>query len=296
MPFESKIFTVLTLFGLHFLSGCSGTGTTQAQAQAGADIIAGSYQLITLNGTNSKAADGSSLSYKWKQLSSQWSLVSGSPSSAIVSFYIPSTGVPAQGAEFELTVTDNAGKTHSDKVKVLPETCTHAAGELFIDCFDGDRQPIQQDTTNGVLAEAYGNTQPFLQWALIDAQDSRGKIIDIQYTASPDRQAYFAIQTAGGQPQDLTSVGAGFIEFDIRLINSQAQQFFLRIESLTHQNPDIPLPVAKSNTWQHIKVPLQDYLNQGLRLYSLRMSASPAFIFSSIIFAWLKAPTEGFYA
>lgn len=271
MQFGFRIFhALLTLASLHLLSGCSGT-TNSTQAQAGADQIAGPYHLITLNGANSKAADGSALSYQWKQLSSQWPMVSGSFTSAQVSFYIPSTGVPAQGVEFELTVTDQAGKIDSDRVKILPETCTRSAGELFTDCLGGAKSPVQQDAQQGVLQEGYGNAQPFLQWGLINAQDSsHGKIIDIHYTAVPTRQAYFAIQTAGGHPQDLSTVGAGFVEFDIRLLDGSTPEFFLKIEHLSaDQSADIPVPLAKTNAWQHIQVPLQDYLTQGLSLYGV---------------------------
>ncbi|RYZ78317.1 MAG: hypothetical protein EOO68_40530, partial [Moraxellaceae bacterium] len=124
---------LLMLVSLHLLSSCGGT-TNSTQAQAGADQIAGPYHLITLNGGDSKAADGGTLSYHWKQLGNQWPMVSGSLTSAQVSFYIPSTGLTAQGVELELTVTDQAGKTNSDRVKILPETCTRSAGELFTDC------------------------------------------------------------------------------------------------------------------------------------------------------------------
>jgi hypothetical protein len=261
---------LLMLVSLHLLSSCGGT-TTSTQAQAGADQIAGPYHLITLNGGDSKAADGGTLSYHWKQLGNQWPMVSGSLTSAQVSFYIPSTGLPAQGVELELTVTDQAGKTNSDRVKILPETCTRSAGELFTDCLGGAKSPVQQDAQQGVLEEGYGNAQAFLQWALVNAQDSsRGKIIDIHYTAAPARQAYFAIQTAGGHPQNLFDVGAGFIEFDIRLVGGSVPEFFLKIERLSaDQNVAIPVPLAKTNAWQHIKVPLQDYLNQELGLYGI---------------------------
>lgn len=271
---------LITFLSLHIFSGCGGSGGATTAA-AGADQIAGSYQLITLDATGSKAADGGALTYQWKQLNSHWNLVTGNLNSAVVSLYIPSAGVPAQGAEFELTVTDKAGKTHSDKVKILPAACTRVAGELFTDCLDANKQAIQQDAIQGVLAEGYGNTDPFLQWALIDAQDSsRGKIIDLQYTTRSDRQAYFAIQSAGENLEQLTEGGAVFVEFDIRLVDSPTTtpQFYLQVESLTHKNSAWQLTLANTKAWQHIKVPLAYLASDWASLYAVtRMFAiSPA--------------------
>lgn len=249
-------------------------------AQAGKDQTAGAFNLVRLDGSASKANDGSQLTYQWKQLNSNWVVVDGGLNNPRVSFYIPATGIPTEGAEFELTVTDSAGKTHRDSVKVLPELCSPAPGDLLSNCFSLAKQPVQINNNASPIKEGYGTSGAQMQWALIDSEDVKiGKVLDVKTViqstqnnlasqTSTKSQNTLAIQAAQGHPQDLSSVGNGIIEFDMRLLTAAADaEFFTSIGCFNNCAPQIlPLSLAQGSQWQHIKLPLRDYFAQGIDL------------------------------
>lgn len=270
------------------LNACSGkspqTQPQQSQAapvaQAGKDQTAGAFNLVHLDGSASKANDGSQLTYQWKQLNTHWVVVEGGLNNARVSFYIPATGMPTAGAEFELTVTDSAGKTNRDIVKVLPEPCTPAPGEILSNCFSLAKQPVQINNNASPIKEGYGTSGAQMQWALIDSEDVKiGKVLDVKTViqstqnnlasqTSTKSQSTLAIQAAQGHPQDLSSVGNGIVEFDIRLLTEALDaEFFTSIGCFNNCAPQIlPLSLAQGSQWQHIKLPLRDYFAQGIDL------------------------------
>ncbi len=250
------------------------------QAQAGKDQTAGAFNLVHLDGSASKASNGGQLSYQWKQLNTNWVVVDGGLTNAQVSFYIPAAGIPAEGGEFELTVKDTAGNTHRDQVKILPEACAPSPGELLTNCISLSKQPVQINNTGPAIKEGFGNSGAQLQWALIDSQDAtHGKVLDVKTTpvstqnnlssqSATKNQNTLALQAAYGHPQDLSAVGNGFIEFDIRILSASAEtKFFTGIGCLkTCGNQLRPLNLAQRNQWQRFKIPLSDYFAQKIDL------------------------------
>ncbi|HEY6530626.1 MAG TPA: hypothetical protein VIZ65_18205 [Cellvibrionaceae bacterium] len=265
-------FLVYMNVGLILLAGCSGTSSgSSVQANAGSDQTAGAYSLVTLSGKISKTADGGSLTYQWKQLTTEWLVVSGGLNNSEVGFYVPAAGVPVAGADFELTVTDSSGKTSTDRVKIQPEAaCLRAFSELFTNCLSGAKLPLQFDSQLGVVVEGFNSDNSFMQWALVDSQEANhGKVIDIKFGTDTQRHAFFAIQTAANYPQDLTAFTGGFVEFDIRVLDGGPLNpaFFSKIECVYPcQSADIRMQLNPGSAWQHVKIPLQNYIDSGLKL------------------------------
>lgn len=285
-PAKPWIFILFacSLFGLSACSDSAPKTPSQPQAapqaQAGKDQTAGAFNLIYLDGSASKAENGGQLSYQWKQLNTNWVVVDGGLNNARVSLYIPAAGVPAEGGEFELTVTDSSGNSNRDRVKILPELCAPSAGELMSNCFSLAKQPVHINKDATLIKEGYGNSSAQMQWALIDGADtSRGKVLDVKTIpqSTPNNLAgqstakkttTLAIQTAYGHPQDISSMGDGFIEVDIRIVSAASDaEFFTGISCLNNcAAKTIPLSLAQGSQWQHIKLPLRDYFTQGINL------------------------------
>ncbi|MGN6435212.1 MAG: PKD domain-containing protein [Agriterribacter sp.] len=92
--------------------------TTVLKASAGADqTITLPARTVTLNGTQSTAASGYSIkSYKWSKVSGptySGGISNSTASSTSITELVPGTYV------FRLTITDNAGKTATDDIKVI---------------------------------------------------------------------------------------------------------------------------------------------------------------------------------
>ena len=196
---NSLLFTCCLIF----LSACSDSPSqpqpqpqAAPQADAGKDQTAGAFNLVHLDGSASKASNGGQLSFQWKQLNTNWVVVDGGLTNAQVSFYIPAAGIPAEGGEFELTVTDTAGNTHRDQVKILPEPCAPSPGDLLTNCLSLTKQPVQINNTGPAIKEGFGNSGAQLQWALIDSQDAtHGKVLDVK-TTPVSTQDIFSGQSA----------------------------------------------------------------------------------------------------
>ncbi len=83
-------------------------------AAAGADQTAIPGSFVTLNGVNSKAFNGKTITgYLWEQVSGPAVTLNGA-STVTANFYAPSTGTLV----FRLTVTDSQGKTGTDQASV----------------------------------------------------------------------------------------------------------------------------------------------------------------------------------
>ncbi len=97
--------------------GGSGSTNVAPVADAGSDISARSRQRVRLNGTNSYDTDGSIVKYAWKQTAGKRVRLRRSNKSK-AKFRAPKVKGAAIQLEFELTVTDNKGKTASSTVNV----------------------------------------------------------------------------------------------------------------------------------------------------------------------------------
>jgi hypothetical protein len=86
-------------------------------ADAGPDRTASESQRVTLDGSNSSDADGTIVSYAWRQTAGA-SVSLSNPGSATPWFTTPLVGPSGAALVFELTVRDNGGLTDTDTVIV----------------------------------------------------------------------------------------------------------------------------------------------------------------------------------
>ena len=120
-------------------------------AQAGVDVAIPGGEPFTLNGGTSSDPEGLALTYAWTQLSGLPLLANPPVTTAAVPLTAPFT---TGSAVFQLVVTDPAGKTSTDSVKV---TIT---------------APL--DTDNNGLPDRWEDTQPALTGGADDDDDGDG--------------------------------------------------------------------------------------------------------------------------
>ena len=97
--------------------GCKGyippnSGPT---ADAGIDVTAMAYQVVTLDGSATSAPDGESLSYSWSQLSGK--AIDIAVEGAVITFEAPPS-MTSSSYNFELVVTDEQSQQDTDTVTV----------------------------------------------------------------------------------------------------------------------------------------------------------------------------------
>jgi hypothetical protein len=99
------------------INGGSGSANVAPIADAGSDITARSKKKVKLNGSNSYDTDGSIVKYAWKQTAGKRVRLKKA-NKRKAKFKAPKVRGAAIQLEFELTVTDNKGKTASSTVNV----------------------------------------------------------------------------------------------------------------------------------------------------------------------------------
>jgi len=116
-----------------FLSACAGGSSEEKSAPAipppttttkvapiavtGDDFSVDEDATVTLDGSNSSDSDGSITSYGWVQTSGSPTVEIQDSDKDIASFIAPDVNSDTQ-LVFELTVTDNDGKTHADSISI----------------------------------------------------------------------------------------------------------------------------------------------------------------------------------
>lgn len=85
-------------------------------ANAGSDISVMQLETVSLDGSQSFDTDGSIVSYQWTSGSSQLQIIN--TNSVVASFKAPAINTSIS-TYFELTVTDNQGASHTDRIKVV---------------------------------------------------------------------------------------------------------------------------------------------------------------------------------
>jgi hypothetical protein len=99
------------------INGGSDSANVAPIADAGSDITARSKKKVKLNGSNSYDTDGSIVKYAWKQTAGKRVRLKKA-NKRKAKFKAPKVRGAAIQLEFELTVTDNKGKTASSTVNV----------------------------------------------------------------------------------------------------------------------------------------------------------------------------------
>jgi len=112
----------------------------QLFADAGKDRTVYEGTSVTLNGSNSTSKDSVILSYAWRQIPNP-NITIGSANTAIWSFVAPNVSADTT-LTFELTVTDNKGKTSTDDVNIIVSDGNYIRNEINMSNVEGAEQNI----------------------------------------------------------------------------------------------------------------------------------------------------------
>ena len=112
----------------------------QLFADAGKDRTVYEGTSVTLNGSNSTSKDSVILSYAWRQIPNP-NITIGSANTAIWSFVAPNVSTDTT-LTFELTVTDNKGKTSTDDVNIIVSDGNNVGNEINMSNVEGAEQNI----------------------------------------------------------------------------------------------------------------------------------------------------------
>ena len=118
----------------------STSNKTQLFADAGKDRTVYEGTSVTLNGSNSTSKDSVILSYAWRQIPNP-NITIGSANTAIWSFVAPNVSADTT-LTFELTVTDNKGKTSTDDVNIIVSDGNNVGNEINMSNVEGAEQNI----------------------------------------------------------------------------------------------------------------------------------------------------------
>ena len=118
----------------------STSNKTQLFAVAGKDRTVYEGTSVTLNGSNSTSKDSVILSYAWRQIPNP-NITIGSANTAIWSFVAPNVSADTT-LTFELTVTDNKGKTSTDDVNIIVSDGNYIRNEINMSNVEGAEQNI----------------------------------------------------------------------------------------------------------------------------------------------------------
>ncbi len=118
----------------------STSNKSQLFADAGKNRTVYEGTSVTLNGSNSTSKDNVILSYAWRQIPNP-NITIASADTAIWSFVAPNVSTDTT-LTFELTVTDNKGKTSTDDVNIIVRDGNNIGDEIKMSNVEGAEQNI----------------------------------------------------------------------------------------------------------------------------------------------------------
>ena len=172
-------------------------GNQAPVANAGPDQSVNSQDFVALTG-NASDVDGTITSFQWAQTAgSPVTLSNGNTANA--SFGAPQISA-ATGLEFEFTVTDDAGATHSDAVLVTVYPFTQLSGTITTQ----DGTQVDSDVNDPSAASANNNTpgeaQPLFNPVILGGYVNRpGTGAPGRSQADGDIDDYFSISLSANQ-------------------------------------------------------------------------------------------------
>jgi hypothetical protein len=116
-------------------------GPPPPTADAGPDVQVREGDVTALNGTRSRAAEGTLTAYRWRQVAGPGVTLSN-PAEPVPTFAVPRVGESGASMVFELIVTDSNGLQDADEVRYAIEDAGDGPGDesggCFLDALSGD--------------------------------------------------------------------------------------------------------------------------------------------------------------
>lgn len=202
-------------------------------ANAGPDISVMQMETATLDGRQSLDADGSIVSYQWTSELPQLRI--DNANAAVASFTAPAMN-NAMSTYFELTVTDNQGASHTDRVQVV--------------------------ITGKVNNIPVANAGP-------DKQANPDTLVDLDGTASTDEGGAFMVyrwEQVSGPTVVINRDTSAHADFRPSELGTYVFRLTVRDDDLSENADTVTIEVINSNQLPTITLPAERILFQELEL------------------------------
>lgn len=253
-------------------------------ADAGRDLMIMNSELVQLDGTLSKPADGRDepLVFQWRQLSGPvlQFLTAEDSQSASPRFVAPSVSNSA-AIELELTVSQGSASA-SDTVNVDVEPCRQADGLVYGDCIAPGYGPFtayESNAARGEIHHVVGRGDYHVQWQAVDTGEAGyGQVVEITWNANdPEHTSatngWFGVATMDTNPADgadLSRFAQGALSFDMRVVYHEAPTnptpFIVKMEcGWPCASDEMAIPGAeRSYEWQTYTYSIAEMVSSGL--------------------------------